>query len=241
MQPLFSYAFKDYLNESSTLEEINDFFSEISGSEDDFLNQVEAKKKGLIPIFAKSESPTHQCYKEVRYHHILKNILAKNKEIRVIGVIRNPFSVINSWLKAPKEFKVELGWKIEEEWRYAPSKNENKVEEYNGYEKWKEVSFLFLELKKDFSERFYLIEYEKLLQYPDQQVKKLFSFCNLTWNTQTDQFLRTSTRSNHSDPYSVFKVKKEDESWKSELSSYIIEEIKEDPEFHQLNKIFNWI
>lgn len=241
MQPLFSYAFKDYLNENSSLERINKFFKEISDSEDDFLHQQEAKKNALIPVFEKSDNPGHICYKEVRYHYILKNLIKKDKDIKVIGIIRNPFSVINSWLKAPKEFKAELGWKVEEEWRNAPSKNQNRPEEFNGYEKWKEVAILFLELKKHFPEQFYLLEYNKLLQNPEVQVRKLFSFCDLSLAPHTMKFLDESTQSNHSDPYAVFKVKKKDNKWKDKLPSYIIKEIKSDPEFYHLNGIFNWI
>tara|TARA_B100000378_G_scaffold278185_1_gene280566 strand:+ start:349 stop:1164 length:816 start_codon:yes stop_codon:yes gene_type:complete len=241
MQPLFSYAFKDYLSENSSLERINSFFQEINNSKDDFLNQLEAKKDGLIPNFKKSDTPSFVCYKEVRYHHILNNLLKKDGDIKIIGIIRNPFSVINSWLKAPKEFKVELGWKIEEEWRYAPSKNQNKPEEFNGYEKWKEVTFLFLELKENFPDRFYLLEYEKILANAETEVTKLFSFCNLTSNAQTLQFLERSTQSHNSDPYSVFKQKNKDDKWKHELPANIIIEIKNDPEFNELNQLFNWL
>lgn len=241
LQPLFSYAFKDYLNETSSTEKINRFFNEISDSGDDFLNQLEARKSGLVPFFKKSETPSHQCYKEVRYHYILKNLLKKDIEIKVVGIIRNPFSVINSWLKAPKEFKPELGWEIENEWRYAPSKNKDKPEEFNGYEKWKEIAFLFLELKKEYPERFYLVEYERLIEDTNAQVKKLFTFCDLVLSSQTIEFLKQSCKLNNSDPYAVFKLKKNDESWKKELPSFIIEEIKNDSDFHRLNKIFNWV
>lgn len=241
MQPLFSYAFKDYLNENSSDETINKFFSEISNSEDDFLHQRAAKKNGLIPVFEKSDNFSHICYKEVRYHHILRNLLNRDKDIKVIGLIRNPFSVINSWLKAPKEFKTELGWKAEEEWRFAPSKNQDRPEEFNGYQKWKEVAFLFLELKKNFPERFFLLEYENILQNPKLEVNNLFSFCGLFLDPQTIKFIDQSTQFNNSDPYSVFKVKRKDDKWKSELSPFIIKEIKGDPEFSHLNGIFNWI
>ena len=41
-QPLFSYTHKDQLNESSSLNEINDFFEDILKSKDEFILQKEA-------------------------------------------------------------------------------------------------------------------------------------------------------------------------------------------------------
>lgn len=240
MQPLFSYAFKHYLNKKSTSNKISSFFKEIIKSEDNFINQFDQKEKGLIPVFKKSNY-THVCYKEVRYHHILPNLLSKDKEVKVIGLIRNPFSVINSWLKAPKEFKAELGWKIEDEWKFAPSKNQDKLEEYNGYEKWKEVTYLFLKLKEQYPNRFYLLCYEDLLQNPVAETSKIFEFAKLEMGQQTQEFLKASTSRNDIDPYSVYKTKDIDKDWEKELPEYIIQEIKDDRGFQELNQIFRWI
>ena len=35
----------------------------------------------LIPVFEKSDKPGYICYKEVRYHHILKNFLKNLKTV----------------------------------------------------------------------------------------------------------------------------------------------------------------
>ena len=74
-QPLFSYAFKGYLTEVSNAESINSFFCEIQLSTDSFINQIEGIEKGIIPDFKKEDTPTHVCYKEVRYHNVLENML----------------------------------------------------------------------------------------------------------------------------------------------------------------------
>jgi len=240
LQPLFSYALKDRISQNSSKAEIDKFFGDLQNTDDDFLDQIEGKKRNIIPTFSK-EKPFAIVYKEVRYHHILKNLLSRDKNIKVIGLIRNPFSVISSWLNAPKEFKKELGWDAKNEWRYAPSKNMNKVEEFNGYEKWKEVARLFLELKQDYPERFYMIRYEDMLDNSIDVVKELFDFCNLSFSIQTNNFLIKPTKKNDSDPYSVFKSRTTDDKWKYELPEFIIKEIKNDAEFDSLNKIFNWI
>ncbi len=240
MQPLFSYAFKDRLSPVSDLEEINTFFEELELASDPFLDQLEGKKKNTIPSFSKTE-PSTIVYKEVRYHHILKNLLSTDESIKIIGLIRNPFSVISSWLKAPKEFRRELGWRIDEEWRFALKKNLNRPEEFYGYEKWKEVTQLFLHLRKEFPRRFYLLKYEDLLKNTKKEVEKVFSFCNFELTPQTFDFIEKSSSINDADAYSVFKSKKTDDQWKKKLPSYIISEIKDDPDFKDLNMYFKWI
>jgi hypothetical protein len=239
-QPLFSYGHKSQLNEESTKNDIDRFFNDILQTTDDFVLQKEAIEKKIVPHFRK-DSPTHLVYKEVRYHNIIENLLEKDNEIKIIGLIRNPLAVINSWLRAPKEFKKELGWKESEEWRYAPKKNLNKSEEFNGFEKWKEVSHLFLNLNKKFPERFKLINYDELIINTQKTAEELFKFCNLNLSPQTIQFISTSKTSDNKDAYSVYKTKTSDTGWKKTLPEYISKEILNDTDFKRLNKIFNWI
>ena len=110
-QPLFSYRFKEMLNTQSSKEDIQHFFLTISKTFDPFTDQIEAKQKGIVPSFKKHEIKA-VVYKEVRYHYILKNLLKSDRNIKVIGLIRNPFAVISSWLKAPKEFKESEGFNL---------------------------------------------------------------------------------------------------------------------------------
>lgn len=239
-QPLFSHQFKSFLTPLSSQPVIDSFFEKIHKTNDDFILQKNGKDQGLVPDFEK-EQLTHVVYKEVRYHHILKNLIETSSEIKVIGLVRNPFATVNSWLKAPKEFRNDFGWKANEEWRYAPLKNLEKPEEFNGYEKWKEVTFLFLKLKEQFPSRFYLLNYDQLNQNTESVVTQLFDFCNLPFTSQTKQFLTESTSRKSVGAYSVFKKKRVDTSWESELPIFIQEEIKSDPDFKELNKLFTWI
>lgn len=228
-QPLFSYEFKDYLNENSTLEEIEKFFKAISESENPFLLQTEQVKQGKYPDFKKNKKLCKfAAYKEVRYHHILKNLLNKDPEIKVIGLIRNPLAVINSWLKAPKEFRPEQGWKELEEWRYAPKKNQGKPEEFNGYEKWKEVARLFREFNQNYPNQFYLIKYHSLIADTLKEVEKIFDFCQIPLEQPTIDFIQASCQNYQTDPYSVFRYRPIDDSWKKELNSIIVQAILDD-------------
>mgnify|MGYP000005056777 CR=1 FL=1 len=144
-QPLFSYKLKGYLNERSTKEKINRFFSLLEKTTDSFMDQVEGKSKGTIPLFEKKDL-THIVYKEARYHNILPNLMQEDEDIKVIGIVRNPKSVLSSWYHAPKEFN-QKAWSFVDEWENAQHKNLGKIEEFYGYNKWKEVLLLFLDLK----------------------------------------------------------------------------------------------
>lgn len=226
-QPLFSYAFKGSLNENSTIEDIEAFFNEIAWSNDDFINQSKEKKEGIIPDFAKAYPATHVCYKEVRYHHILKNLITQDKNVKAVLLIRNPLAVLHSWYLAPKEFKKELGWNFDEEWLNAPKKNLDKPEEFNGFNKWKEAAFLFLELKDKFPNQVRIVEYKNLLTNPVEITKSLFEFVGLDYVKQTEDFLERISTTNQRDAYSVYKIKKEDKAWKN-LPKHIIDYIEKD-------------
>lgn len=239
-QPLFSYAFRNFLSETSSQKEIIEFFNKIATSNDDFIKQKVGIEKGIIPNFKKAEYYTHICYKEVRFHYLLENMLKEDKDLKVIGLVRNPFSTILSWLEAPKEFRNDLNWRIEDEWQYAPNKNLGKLEEFNGFEKWKEVTNLFLELKIKYTNNFLLVKYDKLILDTTKSIEKIFSFCNLEVDSQTENFINPKIKIEHNDAYSVFKRKKNDFGWKNKLPKIIEEKIKNDKEFMELNKIFNW-
>lgn len=227
-QPLFSYAFKDYLNSSSSLIDINTFFESIAKSNDSFLLQQDKIDKGIYPSFQKNEQLTHIAYKEVRYHHILENMLEVDSDIIVIGIVRNPYAVINSFLNAPREFRKDLGWDELSEWQYANKKNLNRPEEFFGYEKWKEVVLLFQKLKEQYSGRFYLLKYDLLLNDTLKEVENIFNFCGIKMTSQTRSFLKNSSQKNQEDTYSVYKQKTTDDSWKKSLNPIIIDEISKD-------------
>ncbi len=227
-QPLFSYRFKGYLNPRSSRADIVTFFREIAAAEDDFLDQRERIRSGIYPRFQKWDRPTHVVYKEVRYHHLLTHLLATDDELKIVGIIRNPLAVINSWLRAPREFRRDLGWRPRAEWRHAASKNRGRVEEFYGYEKWKEVARLFADLADAFPQRFHTVAYADLLQRPLDQVQALFAFCALPLERQTLDFLRHSRAAHHDHPYSVYKRRETDHAWRQQLDPEIASQIISD-------------
>lgn len=236
-QPLFSYAFKDRLTESSSLEEINGFYDDILDSKDKFLLQIEEGSLSKNPtIFKKNKPITHIVYKEVRYNHLIENLLIKDNDIKVIGIVRNPKAVMNSWLSSPREFRNDLGWDLMKEWRSAASKNQAKKEEFYGFEKWKEVTQLFLRLQLAYPKNFYLLKYNDLLEETTENIEELFSFTGLEMVPSTQKFLEESRGKNDQDAYSVFKSHKIDNAWKKSLDPRIISEIDADLKNSQLQQ-----
>lgn len=226
-QPLFSYSLKGYLDENSTNSDVETFFDLIAKSDDDFINQKKGIENGIIPVFIKNEYLTHVCYKEVRYHNVLANLLKKSKGVKFVFLIRNPLAVLYSWKNAPKEFRSDKGWIFEEEWMDSPKKNNNKPEEFNGYYKWKEAALLFHELYKSFPNQVYIINYSDLIRNTLDEVKGVFKFSNLEITTQTIDFINKSKSVNHIDSYSVYKKKSIDNDWKK-LPENIIRFIEDD-------------
>ena len=206
-QPLFSFQHKGRLSDQSSAEEVRQFYQEIEQSTDEFvLMQSEFHRN--YPVFQKSHKPTHLLFKETRYLNIVENILRQCSEIRIIGLVRDPLSVLASWMNAPKEFSQE--WNIEQEWRLAQKKNGGLPEEFYGFEKWKEVAISFFKFKELYPEQFRMARYDKLNASPEETTRELFNFAGLAYHPQVDEFILASRSVHHEDPYSVFKGKKKD-------------------------------
>ena len=209
-QPLFSYTHKAKLNERSSGEEIRSFYEEILNTDDQFVLMKSDFTKNY-PIFPKIDPPTHIIFKETRYLNIINNLLVKCPEIKLIGIVRDPRSVLASWVCAPKEFKPE--WKLSEEWRRAEKKNMGRKEEYFGFEKWKQSTLNFLELEKRHPDRFMLIKYIELKDKTNFILRNIFSFCNLQIEQQTLDFIKESKSKHDNDVNSVFRGKVNNKKW----------------------------
>lgn len=235
-QPLFSYTFKGRLSEHSKTREIENFYQELLLTHDDFILQDKNANNKKNPFFEKQEIG-HLVWKEVRYHYVIENLL-KNSDTKIIGLVRHPCAVISSWANAPKEFNSE--WDILEEWFFAKNKNLDKKEEYNGYNKWKEIAFAFINFQERFSDQFQLIKYEDLNDQTEVVVRKLFDFCNIEWQSQTDQFIKNSKSITDNDPYGIFRKNQTNNEWENKLPMAIQQVILNDPDFISLNNFFKW-
>lgn len=208
-QPLFSHEFKNQLSPKSTSNEIETFYSNLLKAQSQFV---------LTNLNFPKQSLTHLIWKEVRYHHITPNLL-QNSSTKIVYIERNPVDVINSWFNAPKEFSSK--WDIQKEWLDAPSKNLNKPEEFNGFNKWLEVKNIHTNNSHKFPDRVIKVKYEDLKENPIKELKRLYSFCNLKWDKQVEYFILESTTKHDQDAYSIYKK----ENQKLNLPNNIINSI----------------
>ena len=147
---------------------------------------------------------------------------------------------MSSWKNAPKEFRPE--WNFSEEWQFAKLKNNNMRENYFGYKKWCDVASLFFQLKTEYPDRVYVLNYSDLLTNTIKEIENIFDFSGIGKpNSQTIEFINKSKSINHLDPNSVYKTKINDDEWKSDLPQNIIDEIKNDSTFKLFNEKFNWL
>jgi hypothetical protein len=236
-QPLFSYAFKSYLNLNSSKDEMDNFFEQIFLSDDYFINMKDSEIHKNYPVFQKNPQPQVLMYKEVRYHYLIPHLLKHHESVKFIFIIRNPFSVLTSWAKAPREFKPE--WNFNDEWKNAQSKNQNKPEEYFGFDKWKEASQLFFKCKKNFPDHVQIISYNELLKNTIPLIERLFEFSGLLLDKQSIDFINKSRKQNHEDPNSVFKIKLEDNGWKNFIPENIIRQVHDELKESELAKFLD--
>ncbi len=224
-QPLFSYRFKGAIDDNSRQDTVMQFLRQLYDENgDEFILQQQQIARKVQPSFVeKVQHPRVLVMKEVRYHYVIDLLLRTVPEIKIIGIVRHPCGAINSWLKTPREFLPE--WDVVSEWRNAPSKNQDRREEYYGFSKWKELARLFLRLESTYPDAFRLIRYEELVAHPHERVRELFGFCGLDMHAQVLRFLDESQQHEVDDPDSVFRSKDVVSRWKKELPAFIQDEI----------------
>lgn len=220
-QPLFSYRFKNVLSEISSTKEIEQFLQDLYVVEnDEFILQLQQKNSGAHPAtFEKNAYPSLLVMKEVRYHYLIKTLLERVSDIKIIGIVRHPCGAINSWLKTPREFNPQ--WSQLSEWRLAQSKNQYRKEEYYGFEKWRELAEVFLDYSLRYPSSFKLVRYENLVESPLETVSDLFTFAGLPMHAQTRAFLKSSQAKEMEDPDTVFRLSDVAYRWKHELAPEI--------------------
>ncbi len=227
-QPLFSYRFKNRITTESSTDEIEQFFQELyCADEDDFLNQKEKRISGIYPVFSsKNTDPAILSYKEARFLYTIPLLIQRYTKIKIVGIIRNPYDVLESWINAPLEFDQE--WDILEEWNFAAKKNEFRPENYYGYYKWKEYIKLNVEMQKMYPERFITVRYEDLYQDAINVSKNLFSFLGMPFTDQTEKFIKASQSKTVSDKYGVYRDKNQEYKRRYSLPKKVRDRISKD-------------
>lgn len=225
-QPFFAYAFQGRVTCDSPPGEWASFLRELYFTRDPFVLQYLRRESGEYPTFAKHSRPRFLALKTCRYQYLLRSMLKYFGNQRLIGVVRHPAAVINSWLRTPSEFPV--GMDVGSEWRFGACKNQGRESEFFGYYKWKEIAHLYLDLRDQYPERVHLVHYESLVENSLERVEQLFGFLRLPFTESTSEFLRRCHTTHHASPYSVFKDRSVCDRWRTELPRAIAAEIEED-------------
>jgi hypothetical protein len=194
-QPLFSYEFKNWFGERGVSAESLDAFAQaLLGAQSDFVLQ-DLRPPKVPPI-------THLVWKEVRYHALMPLLAALPGLHKLIYIHRPALQVINSWYRAPKEFRA--GQDIHAEYLHAPSKNTDPCE-YNGFLKWKESLALALAVKAAQPGKVVFVSYDRLRADAPGQMGALLDEVGLAMTDQVLGFIAASTTQHHDDAYSVFR------------------------------------
>lgn len=225
LSPLFAYRFKNVLNDSSTPQQWSHFFEMVYEVHDEFMEQTDKKRDGRYPVFERKEyDPAILVIKSTRFHNLVTGALRKVGELKVLHIVRNPCGAINSWLKAPGEFPPDAD--VDENWRSGRVRKTG-PEEFWGFDDWKRVTRMYLELQKVLPDKVRVVRYENLVDNPLATISTVFEWVGLKLDKQTLDFLSLSMSSHTEDQYAVYKdAAKVRIQWQSELPTRIIETIK---------------
>ena len=217
--PLFSYEFKNKLDETATSDQWKELFEDVYNCSSEYLDQEYLRKKGLVPQFdLKNDNPSSLVIKSTRFHNLVPSILDLDKDIKFVHLVRDPRASIHSWLTNPYEFPKDAI--PTEEWRSGACRKTG-LGEFWGFEDWKYVNGQALELQARYPERFQIVQYEDLVRDVENGVQTLFEYCDIEYHAQTVAFLNASRHTHLDNKRSVFKKQASHQSWIKNLDPEI--------------------
>ena len=218
--PLFSYEFKNALDESSTAEQWNDLFTKVYQTNSEFLDQDHLRKYGLVPFFEeKNTHPQHLIIKSNRFHNLTPHIMKSNDQVRFIHIVRHPCATIHSWLTDTSEFPSQAD--PMKEWRMGKCRKTGPGE-YWGFDDWKRVTIEAIRLSKQYPDRYKIIRYEDLVKNTEALTKEVFDFFHLPYESQSHDFIELSHSRHDDHKHSVFKDPNLKDKWQNVLDPVII-------------------
>ncbi|HPK01752.1 MAG TPA: sulfotransferase [Candidatus Sumerlaeota bacterium] len=226
LSPIFSYAFKNCVNEQSARDDWEAMLRGAYELDDEFMTQARNRRAGHYPSFPdKATAPRFLAIKDTRFHNLLRPMLGHFPELKLAAVVRDPRGAIHSWLTAPREFPPDADPLLH--WRSGACRKHG-FGEFWGFDDWKAVTRLHRALAAEFPDRFLLVAYEDFVAEPFDQAAALFQFMDLPWSPQTERFLAACHQAHDDDPYAVFKNPAVRDRWRSELQPQIRRAIERD-------------
>lgn len=202
-QPFFSHAFRGRIDAASDAARMRAFFADLLETDDDFVLQRGASALAGYELTFDKGATTHLAYKEVRFHDLLGPLLERLPDLHAVGLVRDPRAVIASWTAAPREFRD--AWRLEDEWRDAPSKNAGQAENWYGFTRWHALARLFLDLADRYPARFTLVRYEDLVADTDATLARVFGAVGLPMSPQVRAFIARSASEDDGSAYGVLR------------------------------------
>lgn len=187
------------------------------------MDQTSRRRRGEYPSFPEKEAePPFLVIKDTRFHNLTEPMLAHVENLKVVAIVRHPCGVIHSWLTASREFPPSAD--PLSEWRYGSCRKTG-FGEYWGFEDWKTVTAMHMDLASRFPHQVMLQRYEDLTYSAEKETSRMFEFCELPFTTQTQDFLRISQQVHIENEYAVFKRPNTAERWRAELQPEICDSI----------------
>lgn len=226
LSPLFSYEFKNYINEKSPKEDWDYVLRGAYRSDNDFMNQTARRHAGQYPEFEqKDENPEVLVIKDTRFHNLTEKAIELYDNLKLVCIIRQPCGAIHSWLTAPREFPQHLD--PLKEWRTGACRKTG-FGEFWGFDDWKWVTRQHLRLERELPARVIIEKYEDLVDNLFEETKRLFAFAELDYTEQTNDFLKQCNAVHLANEYAVFKNPSVKDRWRKELQPEICETILEE-------------
>jgi len=204
-QPLFSYEFKNRIDENSTVDDFNKFIGDINNTSDDFCTMNSSyhtnNGKNKKTICDKYDI-NYTVVKHVSHNYLFETFIKLDPNIKIIALIRNPIDVISSQINAGHE-------KLQD-WLNGDDKNNGIIENDFGFNKWLEIKNLYMKTKEKYPDNIYIVNYEDLVENTYNTIENIFLFCGMTLDNDTKEYIDiTTSPENHENyDYSVFKNKK---------------------------------
>jgi hypothetical protein len=226
LSPLFSYEFKNALDEHATRDEWLSVLRRAYASDNEFMDQRYRRATGEYPLFTnKDPNPDTLVVKDTRFHNLAEPLLLQFPELRIVALIRHPAAAINSWLRAPREFPASAV--PDDNWRSGACRKTGPGE-YWGFDDWKRTTQQYLRLANQRPDQVFVQRYEDLVREALSSTQRIFEFCGLSLTHQTVQFISRSQTEEHESEYAVFKSPSVASSWRGQLDASIIDAIESD-------------
>lgn len=221
-QPLFSYKFKNMIDKNSTKQQWDKFINGMIETEDDFCtmqSDLHTNNGMFKNEYKKKIDINCLMMKNVHHHNLMEKFIQLQPDIKIIGIVRSPFSIVYSQMTAKREKLVD--------WFSGKDKNMGKKENYFGLQKWKQFNDEIYSLKQKYPKNVSIVVYENLVYNPYEQVKRLCKECNITFTRDMVNFIQKSITTNESYDYSVNRTEDTINKWKGKLDNNIVNYILE--------------